>query len=120
MAEFEVKLSGFQEIDSMEQDLVRSNCIKFCERNNRKLKNIEFIELRLKEHQKSGTRRKFSVHSCLGFSGTVLSSKAFDWKLINAIDSSLKKMEAEINKKFVGKIQSKSKSRARKMNRLLE
>ncbi|MBU2099733.1 hypothetical protein KKG83_02080 [Candidatus Micrarchaeota archaeon] len=120
MSEFEVKLSGFQEIGSLEKDLITNDCLKFCERNNRKLKNIEFIELRLKEHQKTGTRRKFSVRSSLGFSGTVLSSKAFDWKLIKAIDSSLKKMESEINRKFVGKLQGKNKLKARKMNRLLE
>jgi len=117
MSEFEVKFSGFQEIGELEKDIIKNNCEKFCEKHNKKLKNIEFIELRLKNFQDKGLRKKFSVNSTLGFSGTVLTSKALDWKLIKAIDSSLKKMESEINRRFIGKIGGKNKAKARAINR---
>ena len=113
MAEFQVKLSGFHEVDEIDKDRITNNCNKFFLKHNRKLKNIEFIELRLKDYQKSGTRRKFSVHSTLGYSGTVMTSKAFDWSLAKAVDSSLKKMESEINRKFLGKIQEKTRNKER-------
>ncbi len=119
MAEFEIKLSGFKSVDGMDKGIIQNNCSKFCEKNNKKLKNIEFIEIRLKEHNIEGTRRKYSVHSTLGFSGTVLSSKAFDWKLIKAVDESLKKLESEIKKQFTGKIQEKNRKKMRRINRLL-
>ena len=114
MADFQVKLSGFQEVDEIDKDKVTNNCNKFFLKHNQKLKNIEFIEIRLKDYQTQGTRRKFSVHSVLGFSGTVLNSKAFDWSLAKAVDSSLKKMESEIKRSFFGSISRKAKNRLRK------
>ncbi len=120
MKEFEVKLSGFYEVEKIDKETIKNNCIKLYERQNKKLKTIEFIEIRLKDYQKSGTRRKFLVHSTLGFAGTVLTSKALDWNLIKAADASLKKIDSEIKRKFIGKIQSKNKAKARVVNRILE
>ncbi|MFH1664468.1 MAG: hypothetical protein ABH986_06750 [archaeon] len=120
MAEFDVRLAGFQDVSEIDKGIIKNNCLKFCERHNKKLKNIEFIELRLKEHQTEGTRKKFSIHSILGFSGTILTSKDFGWNLVKAADGSLKKLEREISRKFVGKIQGKNRINARKFNRLLE
>ncbi len=114
---FEVKFSGFYEVDEIDKSLIINNCNKFFEKHNKKLKNIEFIELRLKDYEKEGLRKKFSVNSTLSFSGTFLTSKSWDWNLIKAVDSSLKKMEREIERKFVGKIQGKNKKQAREVNR---
>jgi ribosome-associated translation inhibitor RaiA len=108
---FEVKLSGFQEINEIEKEKIKSNCLKFCEKQNRKLKNVEFIEMHLKGYEREGLRKKFSVHSVLGFSGTMLTSKAVEWNLIKAVDSSLKKIEAEINRRFSGRIKGKGKQK---------
>ncbi|PIN99255.1 MAG: hypothetical protein COT90_00460 [Candidatus Diapherotrites archaeon CG10_big_fil_rev_8_21_14_0_10_31_34] len=120
MGEFEVKLSGFQDISGIDKNVIKTNCEKFFLKNNKKLKNIEYIEIKLKDYQIKGTRRKFSVHSVLGFSGTMLTSKSFDWNLLKAVDLSLKKIESEIDKKFIGKIQEKNRGKARSINRLLE
>lgn len=120
MKEFEVKLSGFHEVEEMDKETIKNYCEKFYGRQNKKLKTIEFIEIKLKDYQKTGLRRKFLVHSTLGFAGTVLTSKALDWNLIKAVDASLKKMESEIKRKFIGKIQGKNKAKARVVNRLLE
>ncbi len=117
MEEFELKLSGFHEVGEIDKNVIRNSCGKFYKKNNRKLKNIEFIEIRLKDFQKSGTRKKFSVNSTLGFSGTVLTSKGLEWDLIKAIDLSLKRIEKEIQRKFVGKIGRKSRKKARAVNR---
>ena len=117
MDEFELKLSGFQEVGEIDKNIIKNSCNKFYKKNNQKLKNIEFIEMHLKDFQKSGTRKKFSVHSTLGFSGTVLTSKGIEWDLIKAVDSSLKRMEKEIQKKFVGKIEEKNRKKARAINR---
>lgn len=120
MGEFEVKFSGFQGIGETEKELIKDNCNKFYDRYNKKLKNIEFIELKLKSYQAEGTRTKFSVHSILGFSGTVLTSKAFDWVLLKAVDSSLKKIGTEVSRKFIGPIQRKTKAKTRILDKKLE
>ncbi len=119
MNEFEVKLSGFQEVDEIDKNKITENCSKFYVKHNKKLKNIEFIEIYLKDYQKEGNRKKFSVRSTLGFSGTSLSSKAFDWNLAKAVDSSLKKLESEIKRNFLGKISEKNKNEIRRNKKRL-
>lgn len=114
MDKFQVKLSGFHEIDGIERDRITNNCNKFYLKHNKKLKNIEYIEIRLKDYQKQGSRRKFSVNSTLGFSGTVLTSKSFDWSLAKAVDSSLRKIESEITRSFFGHISRKARNRLRR------
>jgi len=114
MDEFELKLSGFQEVDEAEKNAIAESCNKFFARHNKKLKNIEFIEIRLRDYQTEGTRRKFSVNSTLGFSGTVLNSSAFDWNLAKAVDLSLKKIESEIKRNFIGPVSRKARNKIRK------
>ncbi len=95
-----VLFDGFEEIDSFEKTRLRTSAQRFVEKQNRKLKNVDFLVVRLKKYKKAGKRKKFSVHSRLGFSGTQLTAKAFDFNLAKAVTSSLKKIEREIEHRF--------------------
>jgi len=116
-----IELNGFEDIDSFEKDKVTDISLKFIEKNNRTLKNIEFLHLRLKECCSTEGKKKYFVDARLGFSGTQITSSGEEWNLVAAVDDSLARIEKELQKRFSHrKITEKQKRKIRKTNRLLE
>lgn len=64
-----------------------------------KLKNVENIKIRLKEHSPGG-RIKFSIHVMVAYSGKAMEADASDWDLNRTFHKVFNKIEEEIEHKF--------------------
>jgi hypothetical protein len=58
------------------------------------------LKIDVKEYDKDGKNKKYSINSQAIFSGKVFVSNAWDWDLTRAIRKAMKKIESEAEHKF--------------------
>ena len=58
------------------------------------------IKIDMKEYDKDGKNKKYSLNSKIIFSGKMLSSSAWDWDLARAIHKAMNKLENEAEHKW--------------------
>ena len=72
---------------------------EYSKKIERKLKNVESVRIRLKEHSPGG-RTKFSVHVLVSYSGKTIEADASDWDLNRTFHKVFNKIENEIEHTF--------------------
>src|SRR4030043_103202 len=58
------------------------------------------LKVHIKEYDKEGKKKKYSINIESIFSGKMLSSSSWDWDFARALHKAMKKIEEEIEHKF--------------------
>ena len=98
-----INLIGFQNVDSFEKAEVLAHAANFYDKFNLKTKNVNAMEIHLKEYKKNplpNGREKFSIHSRLHMAGFQITAKHSGWKLSQTVLKSLKEIQKELEHKF--------------------
>ncbi|HJZ18634.1 MAG TPA: HPF/RaiA family ribosome-associated protein [Candidatus Nanoarchaeia archaeon] len=73
---------------------------EYSKKIGRKLKNISSFIVHIKEYNKSGMRKKFSIHVRVIVPTRMIEAEAFDWDFKRALHKVFKKLEEEIERRF--------------------
>ncbi|MDD5012381.1 MAG: hypothetical protein PHQ66_01920 [Candidatus Nanoarchaeia archaeon] len=73
---------------------------EYYEKIQRLLKNPFRLKMHIKEYDKDGKNRKYSLNAEVIFSGKMLNSSSWDYDFARAIHKAMAKIENEIEKKF--------------------
>ena len=96
----EIQTKGLEILNENEKKDFETVLGKYYEKIERKLKDISSIVFHLKEYNRQGTRKKFSIHAKIVYSGKFFEADSFDWDLKRTIHKLFRKMEEEIEHKF--------------------
>ncbi|MDO8537751.1 MAG: hypothetical protein Q7S21_02600 [archaeon] len=98
-----INLIGFQEIDSFEKSQVLEHATIFYDKFNLKTKNVNAMEIHLKEYKKNplpNGREKFSIHLRVHIAGMQITAKHHGWNLSQTMLKALKEVQKELDRKF--------------------
>ncbi|MBI2650889.1 hypothetical protein HYX01_00255 [Candidatus Woesearchaeota archaeon] len=85
----QIQIIGVRDLDEMEIESINRIANRHYQKIQRELKNDISIKLHIKSHKKEGKQKKYSMHvKVITPTRTFASTKAFDWKLENALHKS--------------------------------
>jgi hypothetical protein len=58
------------------------------------------LEIQIKEYDKEGKKKKYSLNSKAIFAGKAIKSDSWDWDFARAVHKAMRKLETEIGHKF--------------------
>lgn len=99
----EVKYVGWDElqVDNVEILQAKSLVEKHAQRIELLVHNTLELVVHVKEYDKAGERKKYSVHIRATYPGdTIISDKAHDWQLKRAVQQGLEAIEHQLQHKF--------------------
>ncbi len=96
----ELEINGINQLTEEDQSIVNKLVEKRLNKIERQIKNDFSLNVLIKEYEKDGKSKKYSVDFTLRVGNKYFKSKDTDWKLSNAVNSSLDKLQTEIEHKF--------------------
>lgn len=93
-----ITLSGFKDLDHAELIVVKKVVGSYARRMSDTDKKFESLTVTMKEVHKTPKNQKYEIHSKMMSKGNPATSEVVDRNLFVALDSSLKKIIAEISK----------------------
>jgi len=94
-----ITLSGFSDLDHMELTVAKKIIGRYAREMSDDNADFENLIVTLKDVHKTATNQKYEIHGKLMLGGKPLTSEVTDRNLFVALDSSMKKIIAESNKK---------------------
>ena len=91
-----VQIVGSEQLDKSEKEDIKRIANEYFTKIQRQLKNIESIIIHVKEYNKEGNRKKFSLHIRAIAPTRIFEADAFDWELHKAIHKAFEKLETEL------------------------
>ena len=96
----EVEISGSKFLTEKEREILNKLIKEYSPKIQRKTKDISFLKVYVKEHEKEGMRKKYNLKIEIGFSGKIIKAKAHDWDFARTVHKVLNKMIGELEHKY--------------------
>jgi len=95
-----IDYSGISALTELEKELIKKLILSYGEKLDTKLPPNTRIAINIKLYEKTGERKKYSIHARLNVPDQVLVAEAADWDLEKTTHKVMKKIEAELNHVF--------------------
>lgn len=92
----EIEIIGSEILSEEEKSITNKIINEYIPRFEREIKNPIKLKLDIKEYDKDGKKKKYSINSQIIFSGKVFVSDSWDWNLAKAINKAMTKIETEL------------------------
>ena len=110
-----IQIVGLEQLEKSEKDDIKRLVNEHFTKIQRHLKNIEGIVLNIKEYNKEGKRKKFSLHLRAIAPIHIFEADAVDWDLRRTVHKVFEKLENELEHHFHGSDQHKHSSSIKKV-----
>ena len=115
-----IQIVGLELLDKIEKEDIKKLAEEYFIKIQRQLKNIESVVIHIKEYNKEGNRKKFSIHIRAIAPEHIFEADAADWDFKRTIHKVFKKLETELEHHFHGSDQHKHKTRLGKFLRVFK
>lgn len=96
----EIEIQNVEILTPEEKESAEKILNDYCKKIKRLVKSDLKLKVHIKEYNKEGKRRKFSINIDLHFSGRRLKSDAADWDLTRTLHKNMIKLQNEIEHEF--------------------
>lgn len=96
----EIEIQNVEILTPEEKESAEKILNDYCKKIKRLVKSDLKLKVHIKEYNKEGKRRKFSINVDLHFSRRRLKSDAADWDLTRTLHKSMIKLQNEIEHEF--------------------
>ena len=95
-----IQIIGGEQLDKTEKEDIKRIANEYFTKIQRQLKNIESLIIHIKEYNKQGTRKKFSLHIRAIAPTRIFEADAVEWELHKALYKAFEKLETELEHHF--------------------
>ena len=95
-----IEVNGTELLNSKEKEIANRLFNEYYPKIQRLIRNVVSLKVYIREHEKEGQRRKFSVNVEAVCPRKTFKAKAFDWDFARTIHKVLNKIMDEIEHKF--------------------
>lgn len=96
----DIKIINAELLNDKEKEITDNLLEEYHQKIQRLVKNPLSLKVHLKEYDKDGKKKKYSLNAEAIFSGKMLNSSSWDYDLARAIHKLMIKLGNEIEKKF--------------------
>lgn len=96
----QIQYIGLEQLNDEEKEILNRLSKEYYEKIRRTLKNETTIIVHVKEHKKTGNRKKYSVHVRVNAPTKPFDSENADWELAKVLHESFKDLERQIQHKL--------------------
>lgn len=95
-----IEIVNIKLLNEKERDIAEKLLEEYYKKIQRLVKNPLSLKVHIKEYDKDGKKRKYSLNVEAIFSGKILGSSDWDYDFARAIHKTMTKLENEIEKRF--------------------
>ena len=95
-----IETKGFDVLENLEKTDFERLVSDYSKKIQRRLKNIEALSFHLKEYNKEGNRKKFSIHVRVTGPFKTFEASSDDWDFNRTVHQVFQKLENEIESTF--------------------
>ena len=95
-----IKIKGISLLTEDERRLADKLLNEYYPKIQRRIKNVVFLRVHIKEYEKDGARKKYSINIKAINSTDVFEANAYDWDFARTMHKVLNKIENEIENRF--------------------
>jgi hypothetical protein len=92
----EIQIRGLETFTEKEKEITNKVINEYIPKFQRTVKTPIKLKIDIKEYDKDGKVKKYSINSQIIFSGKIFVSSSWDWNLAKAIHKSMGKIESEL------------------------
>ena len=95
-----IEFTGTELLTGSEKATANKLINEYYEKIQRELKNPTTLKVHIKEHNKGGNRKKYSINAQAIIAKKVFEANSFDWDLARTLHKVMKNIENEIEHKL--------------------